>query len=132
MFGRILGRLLGVPTVRALRGAITVTDDAPEAIAFAVTEMLDELRRENGLRDHEVISAIFTMTPDLTTAFPAAAARGHGWNDVPLLCATEVAVPGSMPRCLRVLVHVERSWRRRPAHVYLREARQLRPDWNSR
>lgn len=131
MLGRRLARLFGVPTVRALRGATTVASDAPEAIAAAVTELLDVLRRENALRDDEVISAIFTMTPDLTAAFPAATARRNGWGEVPLLCATEIAVPGAMPRCLRVLVHVERSWTRRPAHVYLRDARRLRPDWVS-
>lgn len=124
-----LARARALPSVRAIRGATTVAADAPDAIAAAVTELLDAVRSQNALRIDEVISAIFTMTPDLTAAFPAAIARANGWTDVPLLCATEVAVPGALPRCLRVLLHVERAWTdRRPAHVYLHSAQQLRPD----
>ncbi|MES2124747.1 MAG: chorismate mutase [Gemmatimonadota bacterium] len=129
MIPRWVHRVLDVPTVRAIRGAITVAADEPEAIREAVLELLDAVRRENRVLDREVISAIFTVTPDLTAAFPAETARRAGWSSVPLLCMQEIAVPGGMPRCLRVLVHVERRWRAEtPRHVYLREAVQLRPD----
>lgn len=127
--GRFVARMLGVPSVRALRGAITVPRDDPEAIANAVTELLVELQRENHLAPDDVVSAIFTMTPDLHAAFPAETARHLGWKQVPLLCASEIGVPDALPRCLRVLLHVERDWRNTsPCHVYLREAERLRPD----
>lgn len=127
--GRWISRALGLPSVRALRGATTVPHDDPIAIRDAVVELLGRLREENALVDDEVISAIFTMTSDLTSAFPAESARAVGWTRVPLLCTSEVPVPGGMPRCLRLLVHAERDWGRRPPrHVYLRDARALRPD----
>lgn len=129
MIRRWLRRLLAVPDVRAIRGAITVPHDDAEAIREAVLELLREVRRENHFDNDEVISAIFTVTPDLTAAFPAETARRSGWDHVPLLCMQEIAVPGGMPRCLRVLVHVQRHWRAEaPRHVYLREAATLRPD----
>ncbi|MEP6591234.1 MAG: chorismate mutase [Gemmatimonadota bacterium] len=129
MMRQWLHRALRVPAVRAIRGAITVPADEPEAIRDAVLELLAAVRAENDFADCEVISAIFTVTPDLTAAFPAETARCAGWAEVPLLCMQEIAVPGGMPRCLRVLVHVERDWRALgPRHVYLREAVQLRPD----
>lgn len=129
MIRRWLRQLLAVPDVRAIRGAITVPSDDANAIRDAVLELLQEVRRENEFVDSEVISAIFTVTPDLTAAFPAETARHAGWNHVPLLCMQEIAVPGAMPRCLRILVHVQRDWREvAPRHVYLREAESLRPD----
>lgn len=125
----LVARALQVTTVRAIRGATSVPDDSPGAIAEAVRELLASLRQQNQLQDHEVISAIFTVTPDLVSAFPAEAARTAGWETVPLLCTTEIPVPGGLPRCLRVMLHVERSWNGTPAkHVYLREAVRLRPD----
>ena len=125
----LVARALQVPSVRALRGATAVPEDTPEAIAEAVRELLTTLQGANALRHDEVISAIFTMTPDLVSAFPAEAARSAGWEHVPLLCTTEIAVPGGLPRCLRVLLHVERYWNGTGArHVYLREAAGLRPD----
>jgi chorismate mutase len=127
--GGWMARMLGVPSVRAIRGAITVPTDDPEAIRVAVLELLDAVRVENALQDREVISAIFTTTADLAAAFPAETARAAGWHQVPLLCTSEIAVPGSMPRCLRLLVHVERPWGGQEVrHVYLREAASLRPD----
>lgn len=124
-----LARALGMPTVRAIRGATAVPHDSPDEITSAVHELLDELAAANQLDPREVISAIFTVTPDLVAAFPATAARAAGWHDVPLLCTTEIAVPDGLPRCLRVLVHVERHWNgTAPRHIYLREARNLRPD----
>lgn len=121
--------LLGVPTVKAIRGAISVPTDDPVAIREAVLELLHELRASNQLQDREIVSAIFTVTPDLVSAFPAEAARVAGWQDVPLLCTTEIPVPEGLPRCLRVMLHVQRPWgASRPRHAYLREAARLRPD----
>ncbi len=129
MLDRWLQRALSMPTLRAIRGATAVPQDSPEAIEAALRELLDQLRSQNGLQPGEVISAIFTVTPDLSSAFPAGAARAAGWHDVPLLCATEIAVPEALPRCLRVLLHVQRAWNGTPPrHVYLREAAWLRPD----
>lgn len=120
---------LGLPSVRAIRGATTVTRDRPDALHVAVQELLEVLQRENGLAPVEIISALFTVTPDLQCGFPAAAARALGWREVPLLCASEIAVPDGLPRCVRVLLHVERAWGGRVVrHVYLREAAILRPD----
>jgi chorismate mutase len=129
MLRNLLARALHVPSVRAIRGATSVPDDTANGIADAVHELLAELRRENALRNEEVISAIFTVTPDLVSAFPAEAARAAGWDQIPLLCTTEIPVPDGLPRCLRVMLHVERHWNgSRVKHVYLREAAKLRPD----
>jgi len=122
-------RALRVPTVRAIRGATSVPADMPAEIEAAVVELVRALEHHNGLRAGEVISAIFTVTPDLCAAFPAEAARIAGWDAVPLLCTTEIAVPHGLPRCVRVLLHVQRHWNGAPpSHVYLREAATLRPD----
>jgi chorismate mutase len=87
------------------------------------------IRQQNELVSDEVISAIFTVTPDLVSSFPAEAARAAGWEGVPLLCTTEIPVPEGLPRCLRVLVHVQRRWNGTPPrHIYLRDAVRLRPD----
>jgi chorismate mutase len=111
--------------VIALRGAISVDENSVEAIGAATRELLTELARRNVLRMDEVVSVFFTLTPDLDAAFPARAAREMGW-DVPMLDMVEVSVPGSLPCCLRVLVHVDRTG---PAHhAYLRAARDLRRD----
>jgi chorismate mutase len=123
-----LARALRIPRMRAIRGAITVDRDDREEIGAAVHELLGAIRDGNGFTSDEVVSAIFTVTPDLASAFPAEAARAAGWNDVPLLCSSEIAVPGSLPRCVRVLLHVERHWSTPPRHVYLRAAVALRPD----
>jgi chorismate mutase len=85
--------------------------------------------RRNGLTASDIVSAFFTVTPDLIAEFPARAARELGWLDVPLLCTMEIPVPGALHRCVRVLLHVESDLPRdRVVHVYLREARALRPD----
>lgn len=115
--------------MRAIRGATTVAADEPALIDDAIAELLRDIVARNALRDDDVVSAIFTATTDLTSAFPAHAARAFGWADVPLLCASEIPVPGALPRCLRVLVHVMSAVpRARIAHCYLREAVALRPD----
>jgi monofunctional chorismate mutase len=113
----------------AIRGAISVEEDHPAQIAEATRELLGTIVERNWLELDEVVSVIFTASPDLTAAFPALAAREMGWVDVPLLCASEIPVLGSMPRCLRVLVQVElRAPRPLDTHIYLRDAVALRPD----
>ncbi|HEY9855275.1 MAG TPA: chorismate mutase [Stenomitos sp.] len=118
--------------VRAIRGAITVSENTREAILSATRELLTGLIEGNGLEPDELISANFTMTPDLNAVFPAEAAREMGWNHVPLLCMSEIGVPGALPRCVRVMVH---TYTAREAnqikHLYLREAVRLRPDLTS-
>jgi chorismate mutase len=117
------------PTLRALRGATTCGSDTPEEIAAATQELLVALLERNDLAHDDLVSVIFTTTPDLTSAFPATAARGVGFGDVPLLCATEIDVPGAMPRCVRVLVHAYSAREARALHhVYLRGAQSLRDD----
>ncbi|HEY9515431.1 MAG TPA: chorismate mutase [Gemmatimonadaceae bacterium] len=120
---------MGERHVRAVRGAITVERDEVELIAAATRELLSTLTARNSLRPEDVISAIFTVTPDLTSEFPARAARDLGWVDVPLLCAVEIATVNGLPRCIRVLLHVETDLPREATrHVYLGAARALRPD----
>ena len=115
--------------VRAIRGAVQVDADEREAILEGTTELVSEVMTRNDLVPDDVISVIFTVTPDLTTEFPALAARKIGFQDVPLLCATEIPVPGALPRVVRLLAHVdtERS-RREIQHVSLRGAAALRLD----
>ena len=119
--------------VRGIRGAITVDEDTPEAIHTATRELLREIVAQNGIESFEEFAAIiFTVTEDLTSAFPAEAARQIGMHRVPLLSAREVPVPGSLPRVIRVLA----LWNTdKPQdqirHVYLREAKKLRPDLES-
>ena len=116
---------------RGIRGAITVETDSAEAIVAATRELLVGMVVANGVVVSDMASVIFTMTPDLTAAFPARAARELGWRHVPLLDAQEVPVPGSLPRCIRVLLmwNTERS-QEEIRHVYLREAASLRPDFS--
>ena len=120
-------------SVRGVRGATTVDSDDPAQIRAAARELMEEILRRNQIVDFDdVISAVFTTTEDLVSAFPAEAARAMGMNQVPLLCAQEIPVTGSMPRCIRVLLHVNSD--RKPKeieHVYLRDAQKLRPDLKS-
>ncbi len=116
-------------SLRALRGATTVDEDTPESISAATRELLTELAQQNGFDAGDIVSAIFTVTPDLRSEFPARAARSLGWEDVSLLCTTEIPVPGALERCIRVLLHVETGRvRAELKHCYLRGARALRPD----
>lgn len=118
-----------IRSLRALRGATTTDDDAGPAIVDATVELLREMLARNDVEHDDIVSVVFTATPDLTAEFPAAAARHVGISDVPLLCATEIAVAGAVGRCIRVLMHVYTSLE--PAalrHVYLHAARQLRTD----
>jgi prephenate dehydratase len=112
----------------AVRGATTVPDDSSSAMKEAVRELLDTMLVRNGIATDEVVSAVFSVTPDLTSGFPALAAREAGWGSVPLLCTAEIAVPDALPRCIRVMLHVRVRPVRAPLHVYLRDARVLRPD----
>lgn len=128
MISRAIRRWLRLPSVRAIRGAITVDANSEAAIAAAAVELIRAIEAANAIAPADLISAVFTVTPDLTAGFPAAAARRAGWSAVPLLCATEIAVPGALPHCLRLLVHAERCWNAPPRPVYLRDAVVLRPD----
>jgi len=110
----------------AIRGAVQVERDSAEAIHAAVRALCAGLSRANGLSPSRIVSAIFTLTPDLTADFPARAAREEGWGDVPMICAREIPVPGAPPRICRVLLHVRGNGP--PRHVYLGGASALRPD----
>ena len=118
-----------MPT-RGIRGAITVDADQPELILAATRELLEAILAANaGMSPGEIASAFFTVTEDLRSTFPAQAARQMGWSQVPMMCAREIPVPGSLPRVIRVLIHwnTERA-QHEIVHVYLREAVKLRPD----
>ena len=116
------------PRLRAIRGAISVPADTSEEIRLCTTELLEAILERNGLGVGDLVSIIFTTTHDLVSDFPAAAAREIGLSNVPLLCTQEIPVVGSMPRCVRVLVHCYAPAERSIRHVYLRDARQLRMD----
>jgi chorismate mutase len=116
--------------MRGLRGATQVAANSVEAIEEAVVELCVELTRRNDLDPAQIVWAIFTVTHDLDADFPARAARVQGWKDVPMICSQEIPVPGSMPRVIRVLLHVDGEGPRH--HVYLRGARGLRPDLHLR
>jgi chorismate mutase len=116
-------------TVRAIRGAIQVDADQREAILEGTTELIAEVMSRNELTADDVISVLFTATPDLTAEFPALAARKTGFHAVPLMCATEIPVTGAMPRVVRLMAHVETDRPRSEIqHVYLRGAVALRLD----
>lgn len=120
-------------SVRGIRGATSVEADDKEMILTATGELLQEICRANGIDQYDdIVSAIFTTTSDLTSTFPAEAARTMGMGMVPLLCATEIPVPGSMPRVIRILLHVNADKPQSEInHVYLGETRRLRPDIRS-
>jgi chorismate mutase len=116
-------------SVRAVRGAIQVDANERDEILEGTSELVKEVLHRNSIDPADLISIVFTATPDLNAEFPAYAARLLGLTDVPLLCTTEIAVPGSMPRVLRLLAHVETSLTRAEIrHVYLRGASALRTD----
>ncbi len=112
----------------ALRGAASVERNDAEAILAATTELMQAIIDRNGLVPDRVISCVFTATHDLDAEFPAVAARALGFDRVPLLCAQEIPVPGSMPRVIRVLIHYQADDGHVPEHVYLGETRALRAD----
>ena len=115
--------------VRGIRGATSVTENTREAILEATAELLEAVVESNEIERGDVVSAFFTTTQDLNAEYPAVAARAAGWTDVPLLCGHEMNVPGGLPRCLRLLIHVNSDRALSEInHVYLREAVRLRPD----
>jgi chorismate mutase len=115
--------------VRGIRGATSVERDDPTLIVHATEELLCEIVRRNQIAPEDIASALFTVTPDLTAEFPAVAARRMGWILVPMLNFTEIDVPAGLPRCIRVLVHVNTTRAQSQiTHVYLNDARALRPD----
>jgi chorismate mutase len=107
---------------------VTVEADDPGLIDAAVHTLLMQLVDANGIASHDVVSAIFSATPDLRTRNPATAARTLGWTDVPMMCVAEVEIDGMLDRCIRVLLHVSVSDERRLQPVYLGRASVLRPD----
>jgi chorismate mutase len=115
--------------VRALRGATTLDEDTPEQMDTRVKALLATLFERNDVGPEDMISAFFTATPDIRSAFPATVARAFGLDDVPLLGAQELDVEGALPRCVRVMVHLETDKPRRELrHVFLEGAAALRPD----
>jgi len=116
-------------TVRAIRGAIQLDGVSRDDILTGTSELVSEVMNRNALTTEDVISVLFTATGDLTAEFPALAARKLGFGDVPLLCAVEMDVPGSMRRVVRLMMHVNTSRSRdQVQHVYLRGASALRLD----
>ncbi|MFN8420411.1 MAG: chorismate mutase [Anaerolineae bacterium] len=115
---------------RALRGAIGVEENSKEQIIARTAQLLKAIVEANDLHTEDIVSAFFTATPDLNAEYPAVAARSQlGWHDVPLMCGQEMAVPGSLPMCLRVLIHWNTTLRNDELiHVYLGRATVLRPD----
>jgi chorismate mutase len=112
----------------ALRGAISVERNDPEAIVEATRELMNELMGRNQIDPGRMVSCIFTATTDLNAQFPAVAARDLGLASVPLLCSQEIEVPGALQRVIRVLIHYYAANSHTPEHVYLGEARSLRTD----
>jgi chorismate mutase len=118
--------MLNGSPMRGIRGATQVSENTKAAMEDAVVELCKEIERRNDIRPSDVVWAIFTVTHDLDADFPARAARAGGWTDVPMICSREIPVPGSMPRVVRLLLHVDTDGPRQ--HVYLRGAQALRPD----
>ncbi len=116
--------------VRGIRGATVVTANQEEAILSATRELLEAIQDANlSLRPEDIASALFTVTDDLNAAYPAKAARLLGWTETPLMCAREIPVPGSLPNCIRVLLHWNTELNQSEIiHIYLGEATKLRPD----
>jgi chorismate mutase len=113
----------------AVRGAITIPEDTPEAVLAATRELLQALLEANEMISDNLVSILFTVTPDIHSEFPAVAARQLGLTDTPLTCAQEIAKDGALPLCIRVLIHFYTSLAKNELKpVYLREAMRLRPD----
>ena len=115
--------------VRGLRGATTVDEDSVEQVTVRSQELMRRILERNELAEDDIVSVLFTATADVTSIFPATAIREIGFGAVPLLCAAEIAVPGAMPRCIRVLLHVHTTRTKDEMHhVYLHGAQGLRDD----
>jgi chorismate mutase len=116
-------------TVRALRAATTVDQDTVEQVTLRVHELLTEVMARNGLVEDDIISILFTATKDVTSIFPATAARSLGFGAVPLLCASEIDVAGATPKVIRALLHIHTPRERTDLHhIYLHGAQGLRDD----
>ena len=116
-------------SVRAVRGATQVESNTADAITLATQELLLEIMSSNSLSPDDVISVLFTSSPDLNATFPAAAARAVGFENTPLICSVEIDVPGALPRTIRVMAHVESELSKSDiAHIYLHGAKALRRD----
>ncbi|HHV44583.1 MAG TPA: chorismate mutase [Firmicutes bacterium] len=116
-------------SVRGIRGAITAENNDKDSIFVATQELVRQVIVANQLATEDICSIIFTVTQDLDAAFPATAARALGLDLVPMICSYEIAVPGSLPRCIRLLMHVNTEKKQDEiVHVYLKGARSLRPD----
>ena len=114
---------------RGVRGATTIDRNEREDILVATRQLLALMVRTNGIEPRDVASAFFTTTSDVNAEFPALAARQLGWLDVPLLCGHEMSIPGSLPMCIRVMLHWNTDKRQQEIeHIYLRDAKRLRPD----
>ncbi|MHB8244939.1 MAG: chorismate mutase [Acidimicrobiales bacterium] len=115
--------------LRALRGATTVEQDTEDEVTGRVQTLVAEMLKTNGVAHDDIVSILFTATEDITSMFPATAARGAGLGDVPLICARELSVVGGTPRCIRVMMHLYTNRSRSELHhVYLERARSLRDD----
>ena len=117
-------------TIRGVRGATTIDTDKKEAVLSATVELLDAILTTNPtLETEDIASALFTTTEDIASAYPALAARQMGWDQVPMMCAREIPVSGSLPMCIRVLIHWNTNRKQNEIqHIYLHNAIQLRPD----
>ncbi len=117
-------------SMRGIRGATTIDEDAPDQVLFATRELLEAILEANrGLKAEDIGSILFTVTEDVTSVHPALAARQMGWDLVPMMCAREIPVPCSLPHCIRVLLHWNTDVPQNAIHhVYLRQAVKLRPD----
>ena len=116
--------------IRGIRGATTIDTDCQEEVLNATRELLDEIFAQNSdLNKEDIASAFFTTTEDVSSAYPALATRQMGWDAVPMICAREIPVPGSLPMCVRVLIHWNTDLSQKEIkHIYLRNAKVLRPD----
>ncbi|OGI03977.1 MAG: chorismate mutase [Candidatus Melainabacteria bacterium GWF2_37_15] len=119
-----------IPISRAVRGAITVEENTAENINSAILELLQTILKVNQITEDDIVSVIFTLTPDLNAEFPAKAARIYlGWDDTPMICASEVPVPDSIKKCIRVMITFNTlKTKEEIKHVYLGKAQELRPD----
>ncbi len=115
---------------KAVRGATTVGENSPDQIKTATLELLDKLIKANEIDRDNIVSVIFTLTPDLNAEYPAKSARINlGWDDIPMICAGEIPVPGGIERCLRVMITFNTPKSKHELkHVYLKKAQNLRPD----
>ena len=117
--------------MRAIRGATTVNENTREAMREAVIELLEALEEHNQLHPNDIISVTFSVTRDLDAIFPAAIARERPyWDSVPMLDVQQMHVEGSLERCIRFLIHVHLPEKTPVYHIYLRHAKNLRPDWD--